>query len=92
METNEILRVTTGTSATIGYECAFSDNATKTVTVGSLRTSDVPANLASRVNNFNTSAESTDFPSIFVSPKTGANFTHIQGVTLTVKAISVLID
>lgn len=90
METQEIVKVTNGTTAIIAYECAFADSEKKTVSIGSFRTQDIPSDLKSRITTFN-SNPATGFSGTFVSSASGAAFTAITGATVTVKAITVLI-
>ena len=84
------LKVVSGTTATIGYECTFADNTKKTVTIGNYRTTDIPNTLAANVKVFNENASAT-FKTNFVSPSSGANFTRISGCTVTVTARNVII-
>jgi len=90
MENQEIFRATTGTTATISYECLFEDNTKKTVTVGSFKTDDLPGDLPTRINNFNANIPE-GFSDTFVSASSGEGFNSITGATITVKTTNVLI-
>lgn len=87
------LRVTSGTTATISYECSFADNTKKTVTIGNYRTQDIPNNLAANIKTFNSTFETEveDFTDTFVSPSSAATFNRISGATVTVTQRNVLI-
>lgn len=86
------LRAVTGTTATISYECAFADNTKKTVTVGSYRNADLPTTsaLKTSITTFNAADTHADFNATFVSPSGGAQFSKIEGCTVTVTNTNVI--
>lgn len=95
METQEIVKATTGTTATISYEGAFADNTKKTVTIGSYDTNSLPqeATLKTNIQALNASisgGNADTFASNFVSTS-GATCTGINACTITVTNINVLI-
>ena len=87
--TQEILKVSTGVTGTIGYECSFADGNKKTVNIGSYKLADIPSGLATNIKAFNQNPDS-DFVANFVSAE-GGSFTGITACTITAKNINVLI-
>lgn len=89
METQEILKVATGVTGTIGYECSFADGNKKTVSIGSYKLSEIPETLATNIKAFNATPDA-DFVANFVSAD-GGSFTGITACTITAKNINVII-
>lgn len=83
------LRAVTGTTATIGYECAFVDNTKKTVTIGSYRTADLPTTTELKNNIRGLNTDPAAIQSIFLS-SSGAQFRSITGCTITVTNTNVI--
>ena len=85
------LRAVTGTTATIGYECAFADSTKKTVTIGSYRTADLPtpADLKTNINTYNSGDKSATAP--YILSAGGAQLSSISGCTITVTQRTVII-
>lgn len=83
------LKVVTGTTATIGYECTFEDTTKKTVTIGSYRTQDISNSLATNIKAFNTNVPAAFKTNLLSSG--GAQFSKISGCTVTVTQRNVLI-
>lgn len=90
-QTTETLRVKNGTTCSIGYDCIFQDASKKTITIGSYRAQDIPNNATFKqsVSNFN-SGGYTEMKEHFTTAN-GSPIEAITGVTITVKAINVLI-
>lgn len=87
--TQEIVKVSAGTTATVAYECGFSDGNKKTVTIGSYAQNDIPTGLVTNIKAFNASPDA-DFVANFVSGE-GGSFTGIAACTITAKTVNVLI-
>lgn len=83
------LRVSSGTTATIGYECTFEDTTKKTITIGSYRTQDISNSLVTNIKAFNSNVPA-DFKANLLST-TGSQFNKISGCTVTVTQRTVII-
>lgn len=89
-QTQETLRVKAGTTCSLGYECVFADTSKKTITIGSYRAQDIPSSATIKSNVESVNNGIGTWGDYFTTSE-GASLEKISGVTITVKAINVLI-